>query len=114
MFKRKNVKFFAGIALVVNAATTFIMFLVTLGRRKSSSGSLLALSALTGAAGAYLIYDAKCEDDEQYCDGCECDGDCDNCPCDADCDDCPCGEAVEINESELFSRESEEEKTDKE
>lgn len=113
MFK-KTTKFFAGVALLVQSLSAVIMFFITLGKKKSSSGAWLALATITGAAGGYLVYDSKKYDDlvDKECDDCPCDGDCDDCPCDADCDKCPCDASdddVDIDESELFSRNDESE-----
>ena len=104
MFK-KTTKFFAGVALLVQSLSAVIMFFITLGKKKSSSGAWLALATITGAAGGYLVYDSKKYDDlvDKECDDCPCDGDCDDCPCDASDDD------VDIDESELFSRNDESE-----
>ena len=106
MFK-KSTKFFAGIALLVQALTALIMFFIKLGQKKHS-GAWLALAAITGAAGGYLVYDSK--DKSDRCEGCECDEDCDDCSCEGDCNACTCNdEDVDIDEGDLFSRNEEEE-----
>ena len=107
MFK-KSTKLFIGIALLVQALSSIIMFFIKLGQKKHS-GAWLALAAITGAAGGYLVYDSK--DRSDRCEGCECDEDCDECSCEGDCDACPCNDDdVDIDEGELFSRNDDEEK----
>jgi len=109
MFK-KTTKFFVGIALLVQAVTALIMFLATLGKKKSLSGALLALSAVSGIAGGWLVYDSSKDDDFCTCDDCGCEGDCDNCECEEDCDNCPCDcqyDELDIDEKGLFSRDDE-------
>ena len=99
MFK-KTTKFFVGVAMIVQSFSAVIMFFITLGRKKSS-GAWLALATITGAAGGYLVYDSKKKNDDLEDDDCDddfCDEDCDNCPCNSSDDD------VDIDESELFSR----------
>lgn len=113
---KKSIKLFAGIALLVQAFTSVVFFFITLGKKKSLSGALLGLAAVTGAAGGYLVYDAKeqlkARDSETDCYDCPCTEDCDNCPCTDDCDNCPCNDAindVDIDEKGLFSREEDSE-----
>lgn len=98
MFK-KSTKLFAGIALLVQSFSSVMMFFINLGRKKSS-GAWLALAALTGAAGGYLVYDAK-KSEENYDDW------------DDDYEDYE-DDDLDIDESELFSRsdEAEEDKTE--
>lgn len=109
MFK-KTTKFFVGIALLVQSVTALIMFLATLGKKKGLSGALLALSAISGIAGGWLVYDSSEDDDSCVCDDCGCEGDCDNCECEEDCDNCPCDcqyDELDIDEKGLFSRDDE-------
>ncbi|MBQ0126025.1 MAG: hypothetical protein KBS59_06880 [Clostridiales bacterium] len=107
MFK-KTTKFFVGIAFLVQAFTALVMFFITLGKKKSLSGALLGVAAVTGVAGGYLVHDAgDCADDEK-CYDCECTGDCETCECGDDCAECPCADDdVDINEKGLFSRDDE-------
>ena len=109
----KKTKLYVGVALVVNAVTSLITFIILLFKKKSSAGAFLAVSAMSGAAGAYLLYD--CKDDINFCDcdfnfdddltdDCDCDCDCDNC----DADDCEAREDDMNLDGNLFSRENEE------
>lgn len=94
MFK-KTTKFIAGIALLVQSLSALVMFFITLGKKKSS-GAWLALSAITGAAGGYLVYDSKKADDEDLSD----DGD------DGEEDETE-EDDIDIDEGNLFSRNDE-------
>ena len=93
MFK-KTTKFIAGIALLVQSLSALVMFFITLGKKKSS-GAWLALSAITGAAGGYLVYDSKKADDEDLSD----DGD--------DGEEETEEDDIDIDEGNLFSRNDE-------
>lgn len=71
MFKR--VKFIAGIALIVQAITSFILFLSFYSKKKSASNTMLIVSCLSGLSGAWLMYDDYRENKYKYlehCDGC--------------------------------------------
>lgn len=93
MFK-KTTKFIAGVALLVQSLSALVMFFITLGKKRSS-GTWLALSAITGAAGGYLVYDSKKADDEDLSD----DGD--------DEDEETEEDDIDIDEGNLFSRNDE-------
>lgn len=107
----KKTKLYVGVALVVNALTSLITFIILLCKKKSSAGAFLAVAAMSGAAGAYLLYD--CKDDISFCD---CDFNFDeeltDCDRDCDCEDCDC-EDCELKaddmklDGELFSRDEE-------
>ena len=105
----KKTKLYVGVALVVNALTSFITFIILLCKKKSSAGAFLAFSAMSGAAGAYLLYDCQAEFNFCDCDFNFDDDVCDDCDCeDCDCDDCD-GKIDDMNlEGDLFSREDEE------
>ena len=98
MFK-KTTKFIAGVALLVQSLSSIVMFFITLGKKKSS-GAWLALAAVTGAAGGYLVYDSKKADDEDLADD-ESDGE--------ETDDVETEEddEIDIDEGNLFSRNDE-------
>ena len=51
----KKTKLYVGVALVVNAVTSLITFIILLFKKKSSAGAFLAVSAMSGAAGAYPV-----------------------------------------------------------
>ena len=94
----KKTKLYVGVSLLVQAVTSLVMFFILLGKKKSIAGAFLALAAVSGAAGGYLIYDCKKEADLDF--NClDCDGDCDCDVCDDDLD----------LDGELFSREEEDE-----
>ena len=106
----KKTKLYVGVALMVNAVTSLITFIILLFKKKSSAGAFLEVSAMRGAAGAYLLYD--CKDDINFCD-CDfnfdddlddCDGECDDC----DCDDCEAKDDDMNLEGERFCGEDEE------
>ncbi|MBR6050161.1 MAG: hypothetical protein IKP68_03035 [Clostridia bacterium] len=97
MFK-KTTKFIAGVALLVQSLSALVMFFITLGKKRSS-GAWLALSAITGAAGGYLVYDSKKVDDEDLADDSDDDGDDE----DVETED----DEIDIDEGNLFSRNDE-------
>ena len=99
MFK-KTTKFIAGIALLVQSLSALVMFFITLGKKRSS-GAWLALSAVTGAAGGYLVYDSKKADDEDLNDDENDDGE------DGDEVETEEGDELDIDEGNLFSRNDE-------
>ena len=95
----KKTKLFVGVSLLVQAVTSVVMFLILLGKKKSIAGAFLALAALTGAAGGYILYDCKKEEELSFgCLDCEEDYDC----CDCDC--CDCEDDMDLD-GELFVRE---------
>ena len=95
----KKTKLYVGVSLLVQAVTSIVMFFILLGKKKSLAGAFLALAAVSGAAGGYLIYD--CKKDEELEFGClDCDEDCD---CDGESCDC-CDEDDLDLDGELFSR----------
>jgi len=57
----KKTKLIAGVALLVQAVTFFILFCVLWAKKKSVAGAFLAVSALGGATGAFLLYQVKKE-----------------------------------------------------
>ena len=93
----KKTKLYVGVSLIVQAITSLVMFFILLGKKKSIAGAFLALAAVSGAAGGYLIYNCKKEADLDF-DCMDCDGDC-------DCDE---GDDLDLD-GELFSRDEEEE-----
>lgn len=91
----KKTKLYVGVSLIVQAVTSLVMFFILLGKKKSIAGAFLALAAVSGAAGGYLIYDCKKDTGLDY----EC------MDCDCDCDDCD-GDDLDLD-GELFSRDEE-------
>ncbi len=63
MPKRFN-KFIIGVALCVQAFSCLIMFLILCTRKKSISAAFLAVAAMEGVAGAYMLKQYKDEENE--------------------------------------------------
>ena len=57
-------RFFVGISLIVQAVTLSVLFLFFMFKKKSLAAALLAIAALEGATGAYLLAQLKEEEDE--------------------------------------------------
>ncbi len=75
----KKTKLYVGVSLLVQAVCAVFMFFVLLGKKKSVAGAFLALAAISGAAGGYLLYDCKQEEELSFgCVGCD-DEECDCC-----------------------------------
>ena len=87
----KKTKLFVGIALLVEAVIALATFVSLVAKKKSIAAAFLAMSAVGGAVGAYLICKSKYE-----C--CECDCEDEGEESDAEVED------VELDESELFAR----------
>ncbi len=100
----KKTKLFVGVSLIVQAFSAIVMFFILIGKKKSIAGAFLALAAISGAAGGYLLYDCKQEEDELSfgCLDCEEDYDC----CDCDC--CECDDDEMDVDGDLFVREEDE------
>ena len=79
----KNSKFIAGICLLAQSFTCLIMGLVYMKKKKGMAGTFMALSAVGGLAGGWMLYneckklsDSKlfdleccdCEDEDCVCD----------------------------------------------
>ena len=62
MFKKSRL--YVAIALLVQSFAFLIMFIILCAKKKSISAAFLAVSAMGGAAGAYLLYQEKLEWDE--------------------------------------------------
>ena len=94
----KKTKLYVGISLLVQAVCSVVMFFILLGKKKSVAGAFLALAAVSGAAGGYLLYDCKQDEELSFgCVGCD----------DEDCDCCEFGCEDELD-GDLFAREDEE------
>ena len=94
----KKTKLYVGVSLIVQAVTSLVMFFILLGKKKSIAAAFLALAAVSGAAGGYLLYDCKKDEDLEF--GCL---DCDDGECDCDSDN---DEDLDLD-GELFSRDEE-------
>lgn len=98
----KKYRFHVGLTLLVQSASFVILFFLLYSKKKSLANTFLALSAIGGIAGAYLVLkEAKSEVEacEQAAkDACEYNAcgeayDFDACgECTGDCDDCISGE----------------------
>ncbi len=62
MFKKSRL--YVAIALLVQSFAFLIMFIILCAKKKSISAAFLAVAAMGGAAGAYLLYQEKLEWDE--------------------------------------------------
>ncbi len=61
----KKTRLYVGISLIVQAFTCLIMFLILCTKKKSIASAFLAVAAMNGVAGAYLIYQHKNEPDRE-------------------------------------------------
>ena len=57
----KKSKLVVAVALIVQSLTFFILFCILWGKKKSLAGAVLAVSAMGGVTGAYLIVQMKKE-----------------------------------------------------
>ena len=57
----KKTRLYVGIALVVQAFSSLFMFLILCTKKKSVAAAFLAVAAMNGVAGAYLLYQHKTE-----------------------------------------------------
>ena len=128
----KKYRFHIGLTLLVQSASFVVLFFMLYRKKKSLASTFLALSAIGGIAGAYLVLkEAKseveaCEQaardayeyeccDESLCDGCF--GDCEECSMLIDEDEDSCEITVEEyveDEEEQAEAELEEEVVDEE
>ena len=60
----KKTRLYVAIALVVQAVSFAAMFIILCAKKKSIAYAFLALAALEGAAGAYLLKEIKDEEAE--------------------------------------------------
>lgn len=64
----KKTRLYVGISLVVQAFSCLIMFLILCTKKKSIAAAFLAVAAMNGVAGAYLLYQHKSELEEDNFD----------------------------------------------
>lgn len=57
----KKTRLYVGISLVVQAFSFLFMFLILCTKKKSIAAAFLAVAAMNGVAGAYLLYQHKSE-----------------------------------------------------
>ena len=58
----KKTKFYVGIALLVQAITFLILFIMVFNKKRSIGGAILAIAAMGGIAGAILVYKQAVEE----------------------------------------------------
>lgn len=89
----KKTKFYVALALVAQSIASMVAFIVLAAKKKGISAAFLAISGVSGAAGAYLMCECCNEekDFEEYCDG-----DCENCD---EFEDCESLEEVDEDEA---------------
>ena len=56
---QKKIRLYVGIALVIQAFSFFVMFIILCVKKKSIAAAFLAVAAMEGAVGGYLIYQEK-------------------------------------------------------
>ena len=61
----KKTRLYVGIALVVQAFSSMFMFLILCTKKKSIAAAFLAVAAMNGVAGAYLLYQHKSDMKEE-------------------------------------------------
>ncbi len=61
----KKTRLFVGIALVVQAVSFLFMFLILCTKKKSIAAAFLAVAAMEGLSGAYLLYQEKTDREEE-------------------------------------------------
>ena len=61
----KKSRFFVAVALLVQAFSSLVMFIILCAKKKSISAAFLAVATMEAAAGVYLLYQEKQELDEQ-------------------------------------------------
>ena len=64
----KKTRLYVGISLIVQAFSCLIMFLILCTKKKSVASAFLAVAAMNGVAGAYLLYQHKSELKEEEFD----------------------------------------------
>ena len=88
----KKTKLFVGIALVIESAIALATFISLVAKKKSIAAAFLAMSAVSGAVGAYLVCNSGKE--------CRCE-----CECEKKCEEDEAeDEDVELDERGLFAR----------
>ncbi len=62
----KKTRLYVGISLIVQAFTCLFMFLILCAKKKSVASAFLAVAAMNGVAGVYLLYQHKTEAEAQF------------------------------------------------
>ncbi|MBQ7172134.1 MAG: hypothetical protein IJR89_07650 [Clostridia bacterium] len=61
----KKTRLYVGIALLVQAFSFVIMFIILAAKKKSLAAAFLAVAAMEGAAGGYLVWQHR-QDEKEY------------------------------------------------
>lgn len=64
MFKKS--KLHVAVSLMVQSVTMFVLFIILAVKKKSIAGAFLAVAAIEGSAGAYLLCQLKKEKKEEF------------------------------------------------
>ncbi len=62
----KKTKLYVCVSLLVQAVSAIFMFFILLGKKKSLANAFMALATVCGAAGAYLLYDCKMDEEHFF------------------------------------------------
>lgn len=65
-FSLKNSRPYVALALLIQSFTCFVMFIILCVKKKSIAAAFLAVSAMEGAAGAYLLCQLKAENSATF------------------------------------------------
>lgn len=65
-FSLKNSRPYVALALLIQAFTFFIMFIILCVKKKSIATAFLAVAAMEGAAGTYLLCQMKSENEQEF------------------------------------------------
>ena len=68
----KNTKVYVGISMIVQAFSCLIMFFILCTKKKSIASAFLAVAAMNGVAGAYLLYQHRLEQKGEESDSSDC------------------------------------------
>ncbi len=62
----KKTKFTIAVSLIVQAITLSVVFIILCFKKKSISGAFLAVAAMSGTAGGFLLHKLKQEEKEEF------------------------------------------------
>ena len=65
-FSLKNSRPYVALALLIQSFTCFIMFIILCVKKKSIAAAFLAVAAMEGAAGTYLLCQLKAENEATF------------------------------------------------
>jgi hypothetical protein len=61
----RRTRLIVAVGLIVQAVSFFAMFIILCAKKKSISAAFLAVATLEGAAGAYLLWQVKREEEDE-------------------------------------------------